>query len=57
MNKISTPVPKRLPAVSLDALHDCAVDLAAHLDFGGAKRPGWKVQQEARDVAPPRRKA
>jgi hypothetical protein len=36
---------RRLPAATLDELHDAGVDLAAHLDLTGAKRPGRQVQR------------
>ncbi len=43
--KSSTSLGKRLPAASLDALHDAGVDLAEHMDLAGAKRPGREVQR------------
>lgn len=35
----------RLTATSLDAMHEAGVDLSAHLDLAGAKRPGRDVQR------------
>ena len=32
-------------AAALDALHDAGVDLSAHLDLAGARRPGRTVQR------------
>ena len=43
--KRSTSVVRNLPAASLDAMHDTGVDLAAHMNLAGAKRPGREVQR------------
>ena len=43
--KSSTSVVRRLPAASLDAMHDAGVDLAAHMNLADAKRPGREVQR------------
>jgi hypothetical protein len=36
---------KASSAAALDALHDAGVDLSAHLDLSGARRPGRTVQR------------
>lgn len=43
--KSATSTSKTLTAVALDASHDSGVDLSAHMDLGGARRPGREVQR------------
>ena len=43
--KRATSVGRSLTAASLDALHDAGVDLSAHMDLAGKKRPGRDVQR------------
>jgi len=43
--KRATSAGKSRTAASLDAMHDAGVDLSAHIDLAGAKRPGRDVQR------------
>lgn len=40
-----TSVGKTVTAASLDTMHDAGVDLSAHMDLAGARRPGRDVQR------------
>ncbi len=44
-NKKRTSRTRALSATALDAMHDAAVDLSAHMDHGKAARPGRAVQR------------
>jgi hypothetical protein len=43
--KQRTSKTRALSAAELDAMHDAAVDLSAHLDMAKASRPGRAVQR------------
>ena len=36
---------RKMTAKELDALHDSGVDLSAHLDIRGSRRPGLEIQR------------